>query len=337
MEEKPMVSLVMKVYNGEKYLREAVDSILSQTYQDFELIIIDDGSSDNSAEIVHSYVDKRIRFLQNEKNLGLCETQNRVIAAAEGKYIAVMDCDDISYPTRFEKQVAYLEQHPEVMMCGTFRNDIIEGNEIPFQEPEWLSDSTLRFSLVFGNFFFTHSSIMFRAKEYRENGLQYGPAKIAEDYQVIIEMAKRYPVAILPERLIAYRIYPQSTSKVRLQEITDAGVAIKSDYLRSLPVSEKNKQLLLDYFRTDTAMAPLSGFLDAMQEVAGISGADITKNGNAYGIARELVIQYIVKSRKYDMILWKSLRQSAFRSIASLRNFFGWKLLGGCLFHYRRK
>lgn len=333
----PKISLVMKVYNGEAHLREAVDSILAQTYTDFELLIIDDGSTDSSVDIIKSYDDERIRFLQNEKNMGLCATQNRVIDAAAGEYIAVMDCDDISYPTRFEKQAAYLDAHSEVMMCGSLRDDLTGETFTPFQEVMQLTNQTLQFSLYFGNMYFTHSSIMFRAREYRDNGLSYGSVPVAEDYAVIIEMARRYPIALLPERLIAYRIYPQSTSKTRAAELTAAAVQIKSDYLRSLPISQESKEILLSYFETDIAQASLQKFLNAVGEVARQTGADISREGNAYPTACEIVKQYCVRCRRFDLTLWKTLKKSEFREIASLRSLLGWKLWGACVLRYKRK
>lgn len=337
MAEKPKISLVMKVYNGQAHLREAIDSVLAQTYPDFELLIIDDGSRDASADIIRSYHDDRIRFLQNQKNMGLCATQNRVIDAAQGEYIAVMDCDDISYPTRFEKQVAYLDSHPEIMMCGSQRDDLTDGKFTPFQEIMHLNNQSLQFSLYFGNMYFTHSSIMFRAEEYRKSGLSYGGVPVAEDYAVIIEMAKRYPVALLPERLIAYRIYPQSTSKTRERELTDAAVQIKSDYVKTLPISKESKELLQSYFRTDIATAPLSDFLWAVCEVAEQTGADISRQGNAYPVAHGIVVQYCVRCRCYGGSLWKTLKQSEFREIASLRSILGWKLWLACILHYKRR
>lgn len=327
----------MKVYNGEKYLREAIDSILSQTFKDFEFLIIDDGSMDSSAQIVRSYEDERIRFLQNEKNMGLCATQNRVIQEARGEYIAVMDCDDISYPTRFEKQVKYLDEHPEVMMCGTFRNDIVNGKESPFQKIMDLEPSTLGFSLYFGNMFFTHSSIMFRSKQYHEEGLSYGAAPIAEDYGIIIEMAKRYSVAMIPERLIAYRIYNQSTSKVRLQEITEAACNIKSTYLETLPISDASKELLLEYYKTDIARKPLQEFLRAVEEVAKETGADISKDGNGYPVVCSIVQEYYAKLEVFHMDAWRALRKSSYKEVASLKNIYGWKLFLACFLHYKRK
>jgi len=115
--ESVKISVVMSVYNGEKYLREAIDSILSQTFHDFEFIIIDDGSNDGSAEVVRSYTDSRIRFVQQE-NRGLAAALNRGVLLARSGLIARMDQDDISMPDRFEKQYEYLQKHKEVVALG---------------------------------------------------------------------------------------------------------------------------------------------------------------------------------------------------------------------------
>ena len=110
----------MPVYNGEKYIVEAIESILTQTFTDFELIIVDDGSQDASAQIIRSYAeaDNRIHFLQHEENLGQAQAQNTGIAAAEGAFLAAMDSDDISLPQRLEKQVAFLKSNPEIGLVG---------------------------------------------------------------------------------------------------------------------------------------------------------------------------------------------------------------------------
>jgi glycosyltransferase involved in cell wall biosynthesis len=126
----PRISVVMSVYNGEKYLRQAIESILQQTYTDFEFIIIDDGSTDSSREIIQSYDDKRIRLVINEQNIGLTKSLNKGIRLAKGEFIARMDADDISLPQRFEKQVAYLDSHPEVGVLGTYANIIDHRGKI---------------------------------------------------------------------------------------------------------------------------------------------------------------------------------------------------------------
>lgn len=117
----PKISVAMSVYNGEKYLREAIESILKQTYSDFEFIICDDASKDNSVEIIKEYaeVDKRIVLVKNETNLGLAFSLNKCIKNARGEYIARMDADDIAINTRFENQLKYLENNPDIaFVCG---------------------------------------------------------------------------------------------------------------------------------------------------------------------------------------------------------------------------
>lgn len=332
----PTVSVVMKVYNGEEYLREAIDSILAQTYKEFELVVIDDGSVDGSAEIVRSYQDERIRFLQNEKNLGLCETQNKVIAAARGKYIAVMDCDDISYPTRLMEQVTYLDAHPKTMMCGTFRKNIINGKESVFIEPEELDDATLQFSLVFGNYYFTHSSIMFRAKEYREHGFSYGPSPIAEDYAIILQMAARFEIAMIPKCLVGYRINPKSISHTKEREITREALRIKSHYLAGLSLINEGKDLLRPYFETGISYRPVEDFIKGMHLAAKALWADVSPNGNAYSTAQRIMTEYILHFPNYDLQLWKELRRSSYKNIVSLKKIFGWRIFMMCLLRYRR-
>ena len=114
-----LISVVLPAYNVQDTIGESIDSILSQTFTDFELIIINDGSQDNTEEVIHAYSDKRIRYYRNEKNEGLIYTLNRGLDLAQGKYIARMDADDVSLPTRFEKQVKVMEESPNIVVCGT--------------------------------------------------------------------------------------------------------------------------------------------------------------------------------------------------------------------------
>ncbi|HGF9542707.1 TPA: glycosyltransferase family 2 protein, partial [Acinetobacter baumannii] len=114
-----LVSVVLPAYNAELYLKEAIDSVLSQTFTDFELIILNDGSIDRTEEIILSYNDSRIVYVKNEKNLGLIGTLNKGINLAKGKYIARMDADDICLPERFKKQVDFLEKNNEIDLIGT--------------------------------------------------------------------------------------------------------------------------------------------------------------------------------------------------------------------------
>src|SRR5580698_9685158 len=108
----PKVTVLMPVYNGEKYIKEALESILQQTFIDFEFLIINDGSTDNSVSIIKSFNDNRIRLIHNEKNSGLVYSLNKGIGLSNGEYIARMDCDDVSIPERLEKQVGFLNSNP---------------------------------------------------------------------------------------------------------------------------------------------------------------------------------------------------------------------------------
>ena len=151
----------MSVYNGAKFLAEAIDSILAQTFTDFEFIIINDASSDDSLHIINSYKDARIVVLQNTKNIGLTKSLNIGIAKAKGKYIARMDADDISMPKRLEKQVDFMEEHLEFAFCGTRAKTINDvGDQVNFfKEP--LDSNKILGTLLLKNCFF-HSSITIR-------------------------------------------------------------------------------------------------------------------------------------------------------------------------------
>jgi len=116
----PEVTVLMSVYNGSKYLAEAIESILHQSYTDFEFLIINDGSTDLSEKIIKSYNDRRINYIKNNENIGLTRSLNKGLCLARGKYIARMDADDISMPDRFKEQVDFMEKNENVVACGTF-------------------------------------------------------------------------------------------------------------------------------------------------------------------------------------------------------------------------
>ena len=211
---KPIISVILPVYFGERYLRESIDSILTQTFTDFEFIIFDDGSADGSRKILESYDDPRIHLIFQE-NAGLPETLNRAIALCNGRYIARQDHDDISLPMRLQKQFEYLEANSGCAMVGTGA-DIWSEEKVSNRHHAHPSDcSTLRFELLFNNPF-VHSSLMFRSQVFQELGLySTDPARQPpEDYELISRIARRYPIANLKERLVIYRETINSMSSV---------------------------------------------------------------------------------------------------------------------------
>lgn len=208
-----LISVVLPVYNGALYLQEAIDSILAQSYSEFELIIIDDGSNDNSSDIIRSYSDLRIRFYQ-QQNQGLAATLNNCIALATGEYIARQDQDDTSYPDRLAKQVEFLNNNLEYGMVGTWAEIWEKDKSTDRAHRHPTNDLELKFELLFNNPF-VHSSMMIR-KEVFDNVGGYSIDKTRqppEDYEMWSRVAKNYKVANLPEMLHVYREMPQSMSR----------------------------------------------------------------------------------------------------------------------------
>jgi glycosyltransferase involved in cell wall biosynthesis len=210
----PKVSVILPVYNGLPYLEAAIDSVLRQTFRDFELIIINDGSTDAYASIVDNFQDPRIRFFE-QKNIGLAATLNRGISLSNGEYIARQDQDDVFFSMRLQKQVAYLDANPDVGMVGTFA-EILVGNEPTNRmllHPT--DDASIRFGLLFDNYF-VHSSVMLRRSVLETVGV-YSEDKSRqppEDYELWSRVMRTHKLANLPEVLMAYREVPSSMSRV---------------------------------------------------------------------------------------------------------------------------
>jgi glycosyltransferase involved in cell wall biosynthesis len=212
-ESAPLISVVLPVYNGAPYLTEAIDSILNQTWRDFELIIIDDGSTDDSALIIASYSDPRIRFYQ-QKNNGLAVTLNRGISLAAGAYIARQDQDDVSLACRLEKQIAFLEAHPDYGMVGTWASIWEETKPTDRFHKHNTDNLSLKFDLLFDNAF-VHSSLMIRKTVFDEvEAYCTDPDRQPpEDYELWSRVVRKFRVANIPEVLHVYREMPRSMSR----------------------------------------------------------------------------------------------------------------------------
>lgn len=208
----PAVSVLMSVYNGERFLAEAVESILTQTFPDFEFLIIDDGSTDSTAEILAAYArgDSRVRVV-SQKNKGRTASLNEGIQLARGKYIARMDADDISLPQRLEKQLEFMTAHPETVLLGTAVEWMTQAGQIFRVENFPGGDAELREALRRENPF-RHPTILMRketvvaVRGYRQLFDE------SEDYDLWLRMAEVGQVASLDEPLVKYRIHPKQAS-----------------------------------------------------------------------------------------------------------------------------
>jgi glycosyltransferase involved in cell wall biosynthesis len=212
MAKEPRVTVLMPVYNGGAFLRPAVDSVLAQTFRDFELLIIDDGSTDGSLKTIEAERDSRIRLVHNPENLGLITTLNRGIELVTGTYLARMDADDLCEPRRFERQVEYLDTHPEVGVCSTWATFIDAAG----RETGILQTPTGR--LLERQFWrpspLIHPAVMARTTLLREHRYATEFAD-AEDYELWLRIHARTRFHNLSEPLLRLRRHGKNVSMVR--------------------------------------------------------------------------------------------------------------------------
>ncbi len=230
----PRVTVLMPVHNGEKYLREAIESILMQSYSDFEFLIINDGSTDKSVEIIKSFSDKRIRLENNEINIGQANSLNKGIGLARGEYIVRMDADDISLPDRIKKQVEFMDKNPEIGISGTWVKFIGDIEEEIWRPPT-NSDTTM-YSILFYSAI-VHPSSIFRKKSLELNNLYYRPEyESSEDYDLWARASMHFPISNLGEVLLFYRIHEKQVSNISSIRQSKLSALVQKDLLENLNI-----------------------------------------------------------------------------------------------------
>lgn len=244
MSEIPKVSVVMPALNAEKYIAEAIESILGQTFSDLEFIIINDGSTDGTAEILESYRtrDPRIR-VYHQKNSGVATAMNLGCQLAQGKYIARMDADDISLPQRLARQIAYLDQHPEISICGTWMHTFWQSKQelVRYPEDPDIALCTLPFQMPF-----VGGSLMFDRRLYAERGVHYNPhVGATDDYLFIVECSKYCRVSSVPEVLYRYRSHSMQVTKVQKQQQQWFARQIRLQQLEELGLQPSDDEISL--------------------------------------------------------------------------------------------
>jgi glycosyltransferase involved in cell wall biosynthesis len=225
----PTVSVVMSVYNSELYLAHALESILSQTFTDFELIVIDDGSTDGSAEILHSTSDPRLRVVE-QNNAGLTRSLNRGFALAKGEYVARIDADDTCLPGRLAAQVAYMDQHQATVLLGTaYRHvDLLRDRQVDIYPPR--EDEALRRAMVSGNPF-CHSSVMVRRAAVVKEGGYDESFPYLQDYELWSRLAQVGELANLPQILVSRRYHAASLSNDWRTELLRLSLFVRANWL----------------------------------------------------------------------------------------------------------
>jgi glycosyltransferase involved in cell wall biosynthesis len=205
MPRTPAVTVLMAVYNEAQLLPQAVESILGQTFGDFEFLVVDDGSTDGSWEYLAALKDPRVRLLRNPRNFGLTCSLNRGLDAARGRYVARMDGDDVATPDRLAAQAAFLDTRPDVGVVGSARTLIDESGVAVAEGRAAEGDLAIRWKCLLGNPF-AHPTVVMRASVLKEHGLRYNEVRRAEDYDLWPRLLARAKGANLPQPLLRYRL-----------------------------------------------------------------------------------------------------------------------------------
>ncbi len=240
----PFVTVMMPVHNGEKYIKYAIESILSQTYKDFELLIVNDASTDKTVNIIHTYKDSRIRLIHNSKQLGLSAIRQKGVSEARGSLLAFLDSDDIALSHRLEKQVNYFKENKDITAVGSWVGVIDEkGNKTGRIWRHATLAKIIPSILLFRNCF-TQSSMMVRKKNLLEFGyrLDYWAAP---DYDLWSRMIAKYKMANISEVLTYYRAYKESMSHTEKAEIKNCTQKIMADNLKRLGLNATYEEVVI--------------------------------------------------------------------------------------------
>ncbi len=237
MSKRPTVSVILPVYNAEKYLKYALDSILDQSFKDFELILLNDGSTDKSVEIINTYAASDDRIIPiHQENMGLVATLNKGIGIAKGKYIARMDADDISLPRRFETQVRLLDKNPNAVLCATNFDIINEYNEfLKLGVAPGFNEDIKRSMRLYNPI--AHGSVMFKKSAFIDAGEYSSKVGPTEDYDLWIRLAELGEFTFSERSLFRWRINPEGITHSRNDVMRDATRKLVDNYRKTHPVT----------------------------------------------------------------------------------------------------
>ncbi|MBS1932846.1 MAG: glycosyltransferase family 2 protein [Bacteroidetes bacterium] len=239
--KEPLVSVVMAAYNAEKYLKEAVNSVLNQSYSNIELVIVNDGSTDSTKDIILSYSDKRIKYVENEMNSGLVVTRNKGLENASGEYIAILDSDDIAMPDKIQKQVSFLEVNKNYGLCATFFRKIDGEGKIVSDITIPVSNKDLQTFLHYDNCI-CHSTVMARAGLLKQ--LRYSEGSdIIEDTDLLHRLAKITKMATLPVFTTLYRIHGTNISIAKKEKMFALMRGLNREKLNDMHVPFSDEEL----------------------------------------------------------------------------------------------
>ena len=243
----PVVSVLLTVYNGQRYLAQAMESLLRQTFENFEVIVIDDGSTDDSPEMLRRYAtrDPRVRLV-SRANTGMTRALNEGLKLVRGEFVARMDADDVCRPERFARQVAYLREHPECVAVGS-QVQMIDPEGLPIcpKRDTGFTHEQIEGSLLDMGWPMVHPAVMLRTDALRAVGGYAEQYRTNQDHDLFLRLAERGKLANLPETLLDYRQHFQSVSFSKgIQQMETLSEILRATYARrNLPMPEHLKDI----------------------------------------------------------------------------------------------
>lgn len=313
--QPPLVTIIMPVYNGEAFLREAIDSILAQTYTNWELLVMNDGSTDSSRDIAISYTsDPRIRVIDNEKNMGIIATKNRAIDIARGKYIATLDADDIALPTRIGKQVAFMEKHKDCGLCGTLHQEIDAKGELGTRSYFPTSARDVKTYLLVANCI-CHSATMLRADLMKAT--QYDPEYyVAEDFELWDRVGRTHFIANLTEILTYYRVHGNNISITKKEKMFETVKKLTRRIFSdaSIRFTERELEIHSDLVSYTNQLNTTPDAFKEMEKwvisiTSQVKGRAEYNQDLLYSIMCDRYIVACVRNKRYLRMLWNPVMQ----------------------------
>ncbi|TDE18686.1 glycosyltransferase family 2 protein [Dyadobacter psychrotolerans] len=239
----PETTVLIPAYNCGKYIKETLDSVLKQKYKDYEILIIDDGSTDNTSQVIDTFKNKKIKYLRNSENAGIVETLNHGLKIANSEFIARMDADDVMLGNRLEEQISFLQKNADFGMVGGWYRIMDENGRFLSTSKTHQDSDFLKLGLIFRNQF-AHPAVTMRTAIVRE--LAYDPEfQYCEDHDLWIRFSEVCKVTNLPEQYLSYRWYSGNSCNRKQKELKTAVLRLLSRELDKLKVSHSAQELML--------------------------------------------------------------------------------------------
>lgn len=275
----PFVSVIMPAYNCEDTIKESIDSILLQSYDNFELIIINDGSIDNTLDVINSYNDDRIIVINNKVNQTIVPCLNKGLKNSKGKYIIRMDSDDICVETRFEKQVLFMEKNTDIGVCGSWAKKINYKNENVGNMIYNSENDVIKFKMLH-ECHLLHPSIIIRKSVLSQNNLSYNPKHYkSEDYDLFTRLIDHTKFSNIKEYLLKYRVTKTSLKRETSNELDEYYYKIKINIFRKIGIELKKDQIdLYTSICNQNFLSEKKLFLEAVKLLENILNANKKSN-----------------------------------------------------------